>query len=91
MNLTIRYSSAPARAKPKVGDRRLTKKHGLQIRVPMVCTTGPHAGARIYSNGRPRYEWAKPHELRPLYHYLLTTEEKAALPGAEYQRAKDGQ
>lgn len=90
MNLTIRYTSAPARVKPKTGDRRTTKKHGLQIRIPQVCSFGPHRGARIYSNGRPCFEWAKPHELPALYHYLLTSEEKAALPGQAYQQAKDG-
>lgn len=76
---SIIISSAPARPKPKTGDRRVTKKHGLQIRIPQVCTFGPGRGAHVYNNGRPCLEWAKPHELPALYHHYLTAEERAAL------------
>jgi hypothetical protein len=85
MRLTIHYRSAPVREKPKTGDRRTTKKYGLQIRVPLR-----HDGMRVYSNGRPCFQWLNLEELPALYYYLLTAEEKAALPGRAYQQAKDG-
>jgi hypothetical protein len=77
---SIRMSSAPARPKPKTGDRRTTKKHGLQIRIPMICDFGPGRGAHVYSGGRPCFEWAKPHELPARFRHYLTAEERAALP-----------
>jgi hypothetical protein len=76
----IVITSTPARPKPKTGDRRVTKKHGLQIRIPQVCTFGPGAGARIYSNGRPCFEWRKPADLPRIYRHYLTAEERASLP-----------
>jgi hypothetical protein len=49
---------APQRKKPKIGDRRTTKKHGLQIRVVET-----HNGMWVCNGSRYRYEWRKPAEL----------------------------
>lgn len=54
MKLTI---LAPQRRKPKIGDRRTTKKHGLQIRVVET-----HNGMWVRNGSRYRYEWLKPSE-----------------------------
>lgn len=72
-------SSAPARKVPKTGDRRVTKKHGLQIRIPEICQFGPGKGARVYRGGRPGFEWCKLAYLPRIYHHYLTAEERAAL------------
>lgn len=84
----IQYSSSPARKKPRAGDRRTTKKHGLQIRVQTIIKPSPGLpGGWLYSNGRPVYEWAKPEDLLGgFWDYLLTPEERAA---AELQQAMD--
>lgn len=42
----------PQRPKPRIGDRRVTKQHGLQIRV--AETSG---GRWVLRNGRQAYEW----------------------------------
>lgn len=55
MKLTI---LAPQRRKPKIGDRRTTKKHGLQIRVVET-----HDGMWVRNGSRYRYDWRKPSEL----------------------------
>lgn len=55
MKITI---LAPQRSKPKIGDRRTTKKHGLQIRVVET-----HNGMWVRSGYRYRYEWLKPSEI----------------------------
>lgn len=55
MKITI---LAPQRRKPKIGDRRTTKKHGLQIRVVET-----HNGMWVRNGSRYRYEWRKPSEL----------------------------
>lgn len=56
---SIRYSTAPVRKVPKVGDIRFLKGRGVtQIR--QQCRVGdglPHAGASVVSNGRPVLEW----------------------------------
>lgn len=49
---------APKRRRPKIGDRRTTKKHGLQIRVVET-----HNGMWVCSGSRYRYEWRKPSDL----------------------------
>lgn len=76
---SIRYVSGPRQKAPRTGDRRTTKKHGLQIRIPEVVTFGPHRGAHVHRNGRPAFEWCKPAELPPRYRHYLTAEERAAL------------
>jgi hypothetical protein len=71
MKLHITY--APERAKPKAGDTRVTKKHGLQIRVQCMArdwATGEPIG-RMVRNGRPVFDWRKPVELDPWDQHLL--------------------
>ena len=62
----------PERAKPKAGDTRVTKKHGLQIRVQCMARTmtGEPIG-RMVRNGRPVFDWRKPVELDPWDQHLL--------------------
>lgn len=67
------YSGPAPRPKPKVGDRRTTKKHGVQIRIFERC----RYGHLVDSRGRSRYEWVGIADLPDEYRYLLTTEEKA--------------
>ena len=56
-----------ARSKPRTGDRRFTKKHGLQIRIPVI-----HNGLRVVSAGRQLYTWCNPGELPNRgFQYLL--------------------
>ena len=55
MKITI---LAPQRRRPRIGDRRNTKKHGLQIRVVET-----HNGMLVCNGSRYRYEWSKPSEL----------------------------
>lgn len=47
------------RKKPKQGDRRVTKKHGEQIRVFLRSQ-----GCYVVSNGRQLYEWVPISEAR---------------------------
>lgn len=79
--VTIRITTAPARKRPKAGDRRVTKKHGLQIRVhDMACVPGswPRAArGRLYNNGRPCFTWVCPQDLEPWDRHHLTPEELA--------------
>lgn len=68
------HTLGPQRRKPKIGDRRTTKKHGVQIRVVET-----HNGMWVVSGSRHRYEWRKPHELLGTqWAYLLTAAEKHA-------------
>lgn len=62
---SIRFYSGSARKTPKVGDKRVTKKYGLQFRIPEY-----HNGMRVVSSGRPCYVWCKPEDLPPLYRHL---------------------
>lgn len=63
------------RRKPKIGDRRTTKKHGLQIRVVET-----HNGMWVCNGGRYRYDWRRPSELKGTsWDYLLTAEERATI------------
>ena len=79
---SMRVTYGEPRTKPKAGDRRTTKKHGVQIRVQRMARDwqGKPIG-RIVSGGRPCYDWRTPRELDPWDHYLLTAEERAALTG----------
>lgn len=64
----------PQRPKPQIGDRRTTKKHGVQIRVVET-----HNGMWVKSGSRYRYEWRKPYELiGTQWAYLLNPSEKHA-------------
>ncbi|NUY33278.1 hypothetical protein F0160_22600 [Paraburkholderia sp. JPY303] len=51
MKITI--VSGPSRPKPRAGDRRVTKKHGEQIRVFLRTS----CGAYDCTGGRQRYQW----------------------------------
>lgn len=78
MRITI--LGGPGRPRPRAGDRRTTKKHGLQIRVLKYArdTRGRIIGLDC-TGGRQRWEWRTPAELDHSDHYLLTKEERAAL------------
>lgn len=82
---SVRYYSTKRRPKPKAGDRRVTKKHGLQIRVWDVATNwrGDVIGHRV-SNGRPCYSWVCPKDLRTSDRWYLTPEERAHYFPNEY-------
>ena len=79
---SMRVTYSAPRKQPKVGDRRTTKTHGVQVRVQRMARDwqGKPIG-RIVSNGRPCFDWRTPRELDPWDHYLLTAEERAALAG----------
>ena len=77
---SVRYFTGKSKTAPKAGDRRVTKKHGLQIRVQCMARDwqGKPIG-RIVSNGRPVFDWRKPIELDRWDQHLLTEQEKADL------------
>ena len=77
---------APQRRKPKIGDRRTTKKHGLQIRVVET-----HNGMWVRSGSRYRYEWRSPAQLLcTRWEYLITRDERAAIvPAGSYCRLSE--
>lgn len=72
---SVRYFKA-ARPKPREGDRRVTKAHGLQIRIRSRANNlrGEPIGL-LSNNGRPCYEWCKPEHLPKWCRHLLTDEE----------------
>lgn len=75
--IRITYTSGPARPRPRVGDRRTTKKHGMQIRVLKMARD--HRGRVIgldCTGGRQRYEWVKLHELDKGDEWMLTNDER---------------
>jgi hypothetical protein len=77
---SIRFYSGPVRRQPRVGDRRTTKKHGLQIRVfKMVKSPWGETLGYDCTGGRQRYEWKAPAELGLSDRHLLTAEERKAL------------
>ena len=74
-------AQTPTRSRPRAGDRRVTKRHGLQIRVQCMARdfmTGKPLGLLV-RNGRPVYDWRKPAELDLWDLHLLTESERAAL------------
>lgn len=77
MKITI---LAPQRRKPKIGDRRTTKKHGLQIRVVQT-----HDGMWVKSGSRYCYEWRKPATLvGTMWSYTLTPQDLADIAATEH-------
>jgi len=70
---SIRYYTTKIRKQPKVGDARVTKKHGLQIRVwaRAKCFASGKPIGFLVSNGRPVFEWVKPKDIAPWDAYLL--------------------
>lgn len=79
--IRVTISATPTRPRPKQGDRRTTKRHGLQVRVwarardPM--TRQPIG--MLVRGSRPVFEWVAPADLEPWDQHLLTKEERAAL------------
>lgn len=73
--ITVRviYDSKP---KPKAGERRVTKKHGLQIRVQEMATNwnGVPVG-RIVRAGKPVFYWCRPQDLPKWDRHWLSEEE----------------
>ena len=57
-SMRVWLSASKPRRKPRIGDRRVTKQHGLQLRV--VCT---HDWMWMRSGSRYLYEWRSPAEL----------------------------
>lgn len=74
----VRYYTSTARRTPQAGDRRVTKKHGLQIRVQVRAKDwkGQPFGFLVRS-GRPVFEWCAPQDLASWDRHHLTPEEKA--------------
>lgn len=73
---SVRYYSA-SKPKPREGDRRTTKAHGLQIRI--------HVRARDFKGqpfgflmrgGRPVFEWCEPRHLPEWDRHWLTPDER---------------
>jgi hypothetical protein len=58
MSIRIHISYGPARKKPRVGDRRTTKKHGEQIRVFRMArnSRGDVIGYDC-TGGSQKYDW----------------------------------
>lgn len=72
---SVRISFGPGRKPLHAGDRRTTKKHGPQIRIPLVDRFGRYC----VSGSRQLYEWASITGIDKSWHYLLTAEERGAL------------
>lgn len=55
---SITITTAPSRQKPKVGDIRVTKKHGREVRVrTMVHDLRGRVICYNNTGGRPNYHW----------------------------------
>lgn len=67
-----------SRPKPQEGDRRVTKKYGLQIRVQARAKdwSGKPIGLLV-RGGRPVFEWCEPKHLATWDRHHLTPEEMA--------------
>ena len=64
---SIRFFTGSLRRKPAIGDRRVTKAHGLQIRVVRT-----HDGMCVCSGSRYLYDWCSPGDLvGTRWEYLL--------------------
>ena len=76
--IKITIMSTPSKPKPRAGDRRVTKKHGLRIRVQSMArhADGTPIG-RIVSGSRPVFSWVKPQHLATWDRYLLAPDEIA--------------
>ena len=81
MNIKIMFW--PKRPKPKAGDRRTTKAHGLQIRVHEMAV-GPRGApiGRTFRGGRPCLIWMSPSDLSTWdRHHLSAAERATYFPG----------
>lgn len=78
---SVRYYG-PTKRKPQAGDRRITKAHGLEVRIHVRAKdfSGQPYGF-LMRNGRPVFEWCKPQHL-PKWdrHYLTQTEMQKYFP-----------
>ena len=76
----IHFITGRPRPVQRTGDRRTTKKHGLQIRIPAYVhdSLGRRVGYDC-TGGRQRYEWVSVDKLPADYLYLLTPEERSTL------------
>lgn len=63
--ISVRYYRGPVpRPRPRAGDRRVTKKHGLQIRLPVFAKD--HCGrviGLVVNRGHSVFEWCTPSEV----------------------------
>ncbi|WP_157130314.1 hypothetical protein [Burkholderia pseudomallei] len=83
--MRIHIVSSSSRRKPKVGDRRFTKKHGEQIRVFKMATDmrGNVIGYDC-TGGRQRYEWVSIADARKHNAWHHWTDEERAKYDNEY-------
>lgn len=55
---SIKLTTTPSRPKPKVGDIRVTKKHGREVRVrTMVHDLHGRVIGYNHTGGRPNHHW----------------------------------
>lgn len=72
----IRFFTTPVRRKPQAGDRRVTKKYGLQIRVHARAKDGNGKPfGLLVRGGRPVFDWVEPRYLASWDRHYLTPEE----------------
>lgn len=89
--MRIHIVKASTRKKPKQGDRRITKKHGEQIRVfKRVRDTRGNVIGLDCTGGRQRFEWVPIAEAREHGAWHHWTDEECAkydkkLPGGALQ------
>jgi hypothetical protein len=79
----IHISYGPARKKPRVGDRRTTKKHGEQIRVFRMARWNGRVIGYDCTNGRQQYDWvplADAHKHGMSHHWTPEERERFAPP-----------
>lgn len=73
----VKFITGSRKTKPKAGDRRETKTHGLQIRVQgMARKPNGEPIGRLVSNGKPVLYWRRPGELDPWDYHHLSAEER---------------
>ena len=66
------YYGPEPRPRPKPGDRRTTKKHGDQIRLPvLVYNRRGEAIGYNCTGGRQNYEWVSVNAVPERFAYLL--------------------
>lgn len=70
--MRIYISNVPQRRKPQAGDRRITKKHGEQVRVPVLVHNlrGEPIGYNC-TGGRQNYEWISIDKVPERWRHLL--------------------
>lgn len=83
--MRIHISYGPTRKKPRQGDRRVTKKHGEQIRVfKMVRDMQGRVIGHDCTGGRQRFEWVPIAEARAHGAWHHWTDEERAKYDTEY-------